>query len=65
MPLLQFKCPRCGKVFDELVKSHADGAVCPDCKLPAERLWCGKMYSATGKPAKNCSGRCSECHGCK
>ena len=31
MPLLQYKCPHCGKEFDELVKSYADPAYCPVC----------------------------------
>lgn len=65
MPIFQYRCPVCGKKFEELVKSHLDGAVCPDCKKPAERVWNGEMFSATGKPRKKCSGNCSQCSGCK
>lgn len=65
MPILQYKCPSCGKIFDELVKNYGDEALCPDCKTAAVRLWCGTMYSATGKTVKKCSGHCSTCSGCK
>ena len=65
MPIFQYKCPDCGKVFDELVKDCQAEAFCPDCHKKAERVWGGKMYSSTGKPAKKCSGNCSRCGGCK
>ena len=64
MPILQYRCPRCGKQFDELVKHCEEEVLCPDCKVRAERDWAGKVYSATGKPVKNCSGHCSTCGGC-
>ncbi|MBQ8309083.1 MAG: hypothetical protein IJX96_04540 [Clostridia bacterium] len=31
MPFLQYKCQKCGKKFDELVKSYLDEVKCPDC----------------------------------
>ncbi|MDE6868142.1 MAG: zinc ribbon domain-containing protein [Clostridia bacterium] len=65
MPVLQYACTHCGKHFDELVKNHNDGVFCPDCGKPAKRLWCGEVYSATGKPAKKCSGNCKTCNGCR
>ena len=64
MPVLQYKCAACGNVFDELVKSHEEEVTCPKCHKKAERVWSGCMYSATGKPAKHCNGKCSECPGC-
>lgn len=65
MPVLQYKCPSCGKTFDELVKKFSDEVRCPDCKSVAVRLYCGEMYSATGKPVKKCSGNCKTCGGCR
>lgn len=65
MPILQYRCAFCNKTFEELVKNHADEVLCPECKRPAERVWCGTVYSATGKPQKRCSGRCEGCSGCK
>jgi len=65
MPVLQYRCPSCGKEFEELVKHCEEEVKCPACNAVAEREWAGKVYSATGKPAKNCSGHCATCGGCK
>lgn len=64
MPFLQYKCPKCGKKFDELVKSHLDEVLCPDCGEKADRDYSGSMYSATGKQTKKCTGNCKTCGGC-
>lgn len=64
MPLLQYKCPACGREFEELVKSFDSEVLCPACRQKAQRVWCGKVYSATGKPQKKCSGNCKTCGGC-
>lgn len=64
MPILQYKCPVCGKQFEELVKKFDDPAYCPDCKSAGVREYCGKMYSATGTSAKKCGGNCKTCGGC-
>ena len=64
MPLLQYKCPSCGKEFEELVKKFDDAVVCPSCGTAAVRSYSGEIFSATGKPAKKCSGHCKTCPGC-
>lgn len=64
MPILSYECPSCGFRFEELVKRHDEGVNCPKCGSPARRVWAGEMFSATGKPPKKCSGKCSECDGC-
>ncbi|MCD8205509.1 MAG: zinc ribbon domain-containing protein [Clostridia bacterium] len=64
MPLLRYKCPKCGKLFEELVASHADEVTCPNCGVMADRTWNGPVYTATGKPPKKCSGNCKTCPGC-
>lgn len=64
MPILQYRCPDCGKKFEELVKKFDERVLCPDCGKPAERDYAGNMYSSTGKPAKHCSGNCKTCGGC-
>ncbi len=64
MPVLQYKCPACGKTFEELVKNYKDGVRCPSCGCSAERNYSGEMPSATGKPIKHCSGNCKTCGGC-
>jgi putative FmdB family regulatory protein len=65
MPFLQYKCPKCGKKFDELVKSYLDEVLCPDCKETAVRDYSGEMYSSTGKQTKKCTGNCKTCGGFK
>ncbi len=64
MPVLQYICRHCNKSFEELVKKHDDKVLCPDCGQPAERCYCGQMFSATGKATKKCSGNCKTCGGC-
>ena len=64
MPLLQYKCTKCGKRFEELVKVYTDKVVCPDCGGDTERDYAGTMYSSTGKTTKKCSGNCKTCSGC-
>ena len=65
MPIFEYRCKDCGKVFEELVKKFDVPVACPDCGGEAERSYCGQMYSATGKPSKKCSGNCKTCSGCK
>lgn len=65
MPILEYRCKNCNKVFEELVKRYDEEVVCPDCGQKVERNWSGCMYSATGKPPKKCSGNCSTCGGCR
>lgn len=64
MALLQYRCPQCGRKFEELVRKYDEAVFCPDCRIRAERDYSGSMYSATGKPSKHCSGDCKTCGGC-
>lgn len=64
MPLIGYRCDKCGKTFEELVKRYDEEVKCPACGASAERVWAGQMYSRTGKPVKQCNGKCSECSGC-
>ena len=63
MPLLQYKCTKCNKRFDELVQVYTDKVVCPDCGGETERDYSGEMFSSTGKQTKKCSGNCKTCGG--
>lgn len=65
MPILQYRCEKCNKNFEELVKRFDETVLCPDCGEKAERSYCGEMFSSTGKPTKKCSGNCKTCGGCK
>ena len=64
MPILQYKCPQCGKKFEELVAKFDDPVPCPACGTRAERDWSGEMFSSTGKKSVHCSGNCKTCGGC-
>lgn len=65
MPIFQYFCKNCNLGFDELVKKYDDKVFCPTCGGQAERSYTGKVFSATGKPVKKCSGNCKTCGGCK
>lgn len=64
MPILQYKCKKCNRRFEELVKTYTDIVVCPDCGGETTRDYSGEMYSSTGKHGKKCTGHCSTCGGC-
>lgn len=39
MPLYEFECPACGRVFEELRRSGDEAeAACPECGQPAPRI---------------------------
>ena len=65
VPLLDYKCPKCGKKFDELVPSCETEVYCPDCKTKAERDYSGKVFGGFGKKGGGCSGDCKNCSGCR
>ena len=67
MPLYAFKCPACGRRFDELLPiSKNSEAVCPACGASAERVWNGKCAFGAKKATlcdMNCENAdCDECH---
>lgn len=61
MPLIDYKCEKCGNSFFEIVKNENDKVVCPKCKSEdVKREYKGKYFGKGG----NCSGSCSSCPGC-
>ena len=48
MPILQYKCPKCGKEFEELVKNYDERVLCSECGTEAVRSYSGSVWSATG-----------------
>lgn len=64
MPLYSFRCPACGKRFEEILTvARKDEAVCPDCGRKAERVWNGKCNFGA-KRSGGCGGHCAGCSGC-
>ena len=65
MPVLDFKCRKCGYKFDELVKNTQNirDVICPKCgEGNPERIYEGKCYQSSTKGG--CSGHCAGCSGC-
>lgn len=51
MPIYEYKCTKCSKVFEEMQTVHADTVhTCPDCGKPAKRLIspAGIIFKGTG-----------------
>ena len=64
MPLYSFRCPECGRRFEELLTvEHKDRVPCPDCGAKAEREWTGKC-SFGAKYASSRGERPAECANC-
>lgn len=61
MKLFEYKCPECGNVFEEMVKSYDEEVKCPECGKPAEKNYSGKIYTSTGKGSGACTGNCATC----
>lgn len=64
MPFFEYKCPNCGKIFEEYVKKYDEEVKCPFCGKNAEKNYSGAVYSATGAKKTNCTGNCKTCGGC-
>ncbi|KYH34886.1 DNA-directed RNA polymerase subunit P [Clostridium tepidiprofundi DSM 19306] len=55
MPLIDYKCNKCGKEFFEIVKNADEKVKCPVCgSEDTDRVYKGKFYGNG-----NCSGNCS------
>ena len=65
MPFFEYKCRKCGKIFEEYVKKFDDEVKCPDCGEIAGKNYSGAVYSSTGAKKINCTGYCKTCGGCK
>ena len=64
MPIYEFRCTRCGKVFEELqIRSDADSPVCPECGGASESVmsqtsyipFCGRPVPVHKSPADQSS----------
>ena len=64
MPMYTFRCPDCGKRFEELLTiSQKDAVLCPDCGAKAERVWMGKCAFGA-KRADERLPQCADCPMC-
>lgn len=61
MPLIDYKCEKCGNSFFEIVKDDKEKIICPKCgSADVKREYKGKYYGKGG----SCSGSCNSCPGC-
>lgn len=74
MPLYEFECAQCGKVFEELVRmgSTGEGLACPVCNGSQVRKLMSTCYGRTsdggatrsvGGQGCACGGDCGSCGG--
>jgi len=68
MPIYEYKCARCGEVFQELVRSSSDEKPlkCPKCGCKkSEKLF--SVFAAQGNSSKSASGSSggAGCAGCR
>ncbi len=60
MPLYEYRCPRCGRQFEELVAVAAESPACPDCGSEgAVRLMSAAAAVGSGPATPDARG-----HGC-
>jgi putative FmdB family regulatory protein len=52
MPIFEYECESCGRLFEELVMSAAQEIACPSCGS-------GKVEKLISRIAKKCGGDCS------
>ena len=56
MPFFEYKCAKCGKIFEEYVKKYDEEVKCPSCGEKAGKNYSGAVYSATGAKKAGCTG---------
>ena len=60
MPLLKYRCPECGKRFEELVGfSHTQDVRCPECG--AQQVSASKFCPGCGQQADPGAKFCPNC----
>lgn len=69
MPIYEYRCKSCKKIFEELVRGKEQVVICPDCKsIEVEKLMSvsvqiGGESKGGGSSCSTCSsGNCSSCH---
>jgi putative FmdB family regulatory protein len=67
MPLYEFTCDKCGKLFEELIRSATERRrpKCPHCKSPnVHKKFSTFAMSGAGRgKGSGGGGGCSTCHG--
>lgn len=64
MPLIELKCARCGKTYEELVGADGKYPPCKYCGGETVQVYSGKLF-VNGCKKSDCTGNCSTCGGCR
>ena len=66
MPIYEFKCPKCNKVFEELAK-QGEKVKCEKCKVRTKKLFSNFGFVSSGKSTTSSCNTCSvsTCDSCK
>lgn len=64
MPLIELRCVKCGKVYEELCKADGHYPPCKECGGATEQVYNGKLIVCAHHSDGECSGNCSSCGGC-
>jgi putative FmdB family regulatory protein len=64
MPIFEYKCKKCGKEFEELVRNSEEKINCPKCESPkVEKKMSVFAHKTSGKFVSSApSSGCSHCH---
>ncbi len=69
MPIFEYRCKNCKKIFEELVRNKEQVITCPECnksdveKLMSASVQIGGESKGGGSSCSSCSsGNCSHCH---
>jgi putative FmdB family regulatory protein len=64
MPIFEYKCKKCGKEFEELVRNSEEKVCCPKCESPkVNKKMSVFAHKSSGKfHSSSASGGCHSCH---
>lgn len=66
MPIFEYKCQKCGKVFEEIVTGNRDKTIpCPSCQSQeTEKLMSAIGCISMGKTTGSCGSACANASSC-
>jgi putative FmdB family regulatory protein len=56
MPLFEFKCPKCGEQWEDLVDRKVETLGCPVCTTPSPKVFATGIRVVWNKPPPTWSG---------
>ncbi len=59
MPIFEYRCVKCGKAFEKLVRSQSEKVLCPSCLSTVER-----QLSVFAAPPSSQASKCASGDSC-